>query len=60
MTFEPNMLLELFTAICVGGGVYAGIRADLAVTRSIAQTALENSRTAHNRIDEFFDKRAVK
>ena len=53
----PEWLLFLIGQVCVGIGVYGGIRADLreALTRSAnAERGVEK---AHARIDEIFDAR---
>ena len=54
MIFTPDFLLQLFIACGAAVAVYAGIKSDLAVTRSRADTAIENASLAHRRIDDFY------
>jgi hypothetical protein len=51
----PDLLLQLFGTACVGVGVYAGIRADIASLHVKVATALRAVERAHERIDSHFD-----
>lgn len=51
--FEPSFLLQLLSSIGAAIGVYAGIKSDLAVTRSVADTAHKSADSAHRRIDDM-------
>ena len=53
MIFTPEFFLQLVASIGAGIGVYAGIKADLAVTRERASSALKSATDAHTRIDNI-------
>lgn len=55
MTFTADFILQLVIGIGSAVGVYAGIKADLAVTREMAKGALNAADKAHSRIDDLFN-----
>jgi len=49
----PSFMLQLVVSIGAAVGVYAGIKADLAVSRSVADAAHKAADLAHRRIDDL-------
>lgn len=53
----PDWVFQLFSAAVAGAGAYAAIRADLARLHERATQAKESADAAHQRIDDFFNRR---
>ena len=51
MMFTADFLLQMVIALAAAGGVYAGIRIDLARLHERATTAQATANKAHSRID---------
>lgn len=53
----PEWAYQIMVAIATGGGVYAGIRADIAALHVKADAARNAATDAHRRIDSLLAKR---
>jgi hypothetical protein len=49
----PEWLIFVIGQVCVGIGVYGGIRADLREALTLARNAEKSSTAAHDRIDDL-------
>lgn len=54
MNFTPEFLLQVLIGAGMAVGVYVGVKTDLAVTRSKADSAISEATSAHTRIDDLY------